>query len=219
MNEIIQIGNFLPSKTRENKGRVYDIEGISPCLCSAMGEGGNLTPFILEEGEKMNEDKSPECLGGFGKKCNNDTEYHQQNRVYSSDKCAISVVTGFQPSYLVEEKIKIKQATKEGYIEMNNGGVADMSYPNSNTRRGRVQNNGECCPTLTAQNNEICKIDKIGDMFRIRKLTPKECYRLQGVVDEDSDKMLSVNSNSQCYKQAGNSITVDVMVAMFKKLI
>ena len=55
--------------------------------------------------------------------------------------------------------------------------------------------------------------------FRIRKLTPRECFRLMGVSDEDADKMMAVNSNTQCYKQAGNSIVVDVMVAMFKELI
>lgn len=55
--------------------------------------------------------------------------------------------------------------------------------------------------------------------YRIRKLTPRECYRLMGVTDSDIDKMLGVVSNSQAYKQAGNSIVVDVMAEMFKKLL
>lgn len=54
--------------------------------------------------------------------------------------------------------------------------------------------------------------------MKIRKLTPLESFRLMGVIDEDALKMLSVNSNSQCYKQAGNSIVVDVMVEIFKNL-
>lgn len=54
--------------------------------------------------------------------------------------------------------------------------------------------------------------------YKIRKLTPKECFRLMDVTDEDADKMLSVNSNSQCYKQAGNSIVVACLVAMFSQL-
>lgn len=54
--------------------------------------------------------------------------------------------------------------------------------------------------------------------YRIRKLTPRECGRLMGVSDEDIDKMAAVNSNTQLYKQFGNSIVVDVMCAMFKKL-
>lgn len=54
--------------------------------------------------------------------------------------------------------------------------------------------------------------------YRIRKLTPRECGRLMGVFDEDIDKMAAVNSNTQLYKQFGNSIVVDVMCAMFKNL-
>ena len=54
--------------------------------------------------------------------------------------------------------------------------------------------------------------------YRIRKLTPRECGRLMGVSDEDIDKMATVNSNTQLYKQFGNSIVVDVMCAMFKNL-
>lgn len=54
--------------------------------------------------------------------------------------------------------------------------------------------------------------------YRIRKLTPLECFRLMGVTDEDAQKMMEVNSNTQCYKQAGNSIVVDVMCAMFRNL-
>lgn len=54
--------------------------------------------------------------------------------------------------------------------------------------------------------------------YRIRKLTPRECGRLMGVSDEDISKMAAVNSNTQLYKQFGNSIVVDVMCAMFRNL-
>ena len=54
--------------------------------------------------------------------------------------------------------------------------------------------------------------------YRIRKLTPKECFRLQAVSDEDASKMLSINSNTQCYRQAGNSICVTVLMAIFSQL-
>lgn len=113
-----------------------------------------------------------------------------------------------------ETKILIKQATKEGNIEMENGGVFDASFPKSKTRRGRVQDCGVVCPTITAQNQEIYRVEK----YRIRKLTPLECFRLMGVEDADSQKMIMINSSTQCYKQAGNSIVVDVMAAMFKQL-
>ena len=58
----------------------------------------------------------------------------------------------------------------------------------------------------------------IATQYRIRKLTPRECGRLMGVSDEDIDKMAAVNSNTQLYKQFGNSIVVDVLCDIFKQL-
>lgn len=56
------------------------------------------------------------------------------------------------------EKVKIRQATKKGYIECEVGGVADFSYPTSELRRGRVQG-GNICPKITAQSMGICRIE------------------------------------------------------------
>lgn len=61
-------------------------------------------------------------------------------------------------------------------------------------------------------------IEKDGYIYRIRKLTPLECFRLMDISDSDAKKMLAVNSETQCYKQAGNSIVVAVMVAIFNNL-
>lgn len=55
--------------------------------------------------------------------------------------------------------------------------------------------------------------------LRIRKLTPKECWRLMGFNDSDFKKAEKVNSNTQLYKQAGNSIVVNVLMAILKELI
>lgn len=55
--------------------------------------------------------------------------------------------------------------------------------------------------------------------LRIRKLTPKECWRLMGFDDEDHEKASKVNSNTQLYKQAGNSIVVNVLEAILKNLL
>ena len=57
------------------------------------------------------------------------------------------------------------------------------------------------------------------ESVRIRKLTPKECYRLMGFDDVAFEKAAQVNSNTQLYKQAGNSIVVDVLVAIFDNLL
>lgn len=55
--------------------------------------------------------------------------------------------------------------------------------------------------------------------LRIRKLTPKECWRLMGFTDEEFNRAAEVNSNTQLYKQAGNSIVVNVLEAIFKELL
>lgn len=60
---------------------------------------------------------------------------------------------------------------------------------------------------------------KVCKTARIRKLTPKECWRLMGFTDEDFQKAEEVNSNSQLYKQAGNSVCVPVLEAIFKQMI
>lgn len=115
-----------------------------------------------------------------------------------------------------ENTIRIPQATTQGYIECEVGGVADLLYPNNKTRRGRVQENGTISPTITATETGICKIES---SIRIRKLTPKECFRLMGFSDQDFDAAKSVGiSNSQLYKQAGNSIVVDVLYYIYVEL-
>lgn len=55
--------------------------------------------------------------------------------------------------------------------------------------------------------------------LKIRKLTPKECWRLMGFDDSDFEKAAKVNSNSQLYKQAGNSIVVNVLEAILNNLV
>ena len=61
-------------------------------------------------------------------------------------------------------------------------------------------------------------MEKQNNEYRIRKLTPRECLRLMGVDDSDIDKMEAVNSNNQLYKQAGNSIVVPVLEAIFSRM-
>lgn len=93
-------------------------------------------------------------------------------------------------------------------------GVFDATYPNSKTRRGRVQDDGLVCPTLTTD-GEILRMET---RYRIRRLTESECLRLMGVSEDDIKKITSTVSRTQAYKQAGNSIVVDVMVAIFDNL-
>ncbi|CKI52189.1 type II DNA modification methyltransferase [Streptococcus pneumoniae] len=98
--------------------------------------------------------------------------------------------------------------------------------PSGNGMNGEVYQADGLAPTLTTNKGEGQKIainsyhenNHLSDGFRIRKLTPKECWRLQGFPDWTFDKAQEVNSNSQLYKQAGNSMTVNVIAAIAKEL-
>ena len=86
-------------------------------------------------------------------------------------------------------------------------------------QRGHGYNKGgehDIAPTLTS--NSYHENNHLSDGFRIRKLTPRECWRLQGFPDWAFDKAQEVNSNSQLYKQAGNSVTVNVISAIAQGL-
>lgn len=139
-----------------------------------------------------------------------------------------------------ELKVKVRQATKKGYVEVELPGAVDMCYPSSTTRR-RVQDGGHICPTLATEN--IPNVIELGDkdfanftyeidgeiyLIRIRKLTPKECWRLMdfSVCKEDGtwndevfERAEKVNSATQLYKQAGNSIVDNCLVALIGQLI
>ena len=125
----------------------------------------------------------------------------------------------------VDDYVLIRQATKSGYVKCKMRGVADMNYENSETRRGRVIDEGDTSMTITAngQPNVLepwtWEIDGKRYRIRIRKLTPRECWRLMGFNDSDFDKASKVNSNTQLYKQAGNSIVVPVLEGIFRNIL
>lgn len=109
--------------------------------------------------------------------------------------------------------VAIKNNTKKGYLISQEGDAIDLQQPNSTTRRGRVQK--EQSQTITTQGN----IGVVVNDLRIRKLTPKECWRLMGFDDIDFKKAEKVNSNTQLYKQAGNSIVVNVLEKILINLL
>lgn len=108
-------------------------------------------------------------------------------------------------------KILIRENTKKGYVEAYEGDGIRLYHIGGTTGRGRVQS--QMCNTLTTGSNAGV-IDK---GFRIRKLTPKECWRLQGWKDEDFEKAAKVCSDSQLYKQDGNGVTVPVIYEIAKR--
>lgn len=111
--------------------------------------------------------------------------------------------------------VEIKNATKSGMLPARVGDGIDTSYSSKNTRRGRVQPGR--CNTITTHGTAGVLMDT--SPVRIRKLTPKECWRLQGFTDEQFEKAAKVNSNTQLYKQAGNAVTVNVVEAVGRHIV
>lgn len=114
----------------------------------------------------------------------------------------------------VKDFLKIKEATKKGYSEAYAGDYVNIQFPNSKTRRGRV-GKGIANTLLTSKEN--CVV--VENPLRLRRLTEKECFRLMGFDDSDCDILINNGiSMTQIYKQAGNSIVVDVLEALFTEL-
>ena len=288
-NVVRQVGNISDCNgawDNPQVGRVYDVSGCSQTLNTCSG-GGHEPKVITGIDKSYNNPKfietancitSREDRGISNRKSEGAAVLETPNISYCLDSNYYKGTTIEQymnkhrRQLIVENnKVAIKQASKQGYIECEIGGVADLSYPDSKTRRGRVQDNGNTRPTITATETCICRIepkerffkqaletlnendckpgdtinafnkhvDKTGfsptlttrpegfktailpvtDNIRIRKLTPKECFRLMGFSDEDFDSAQKAGiSNSQLYKQAGNSIVVDVLYYIYVEL-
>ena len=181
---ILKIGNVNPSGNGMN-GEVFQSDGLAPTLTTNKGEGIKIAGNIPGN-------------------------HDQNSRVYETDGPSPTLSTmqgGGQ-----EPKIKVREATAQGYAEAEIGDSVNLAHPNSKTRRGRV-GKGQANTLLTGESQGVVTPD-----FRIRKLTPRECWRLQGFPDWAFDRAQEVNSNSQLYKQAGNSVTVNVIEAIAREL-
>lgn len=222
---------------------------IEANVMNGLGYEGVVEPMIAASRGRNPDNPSDRTTGS-------PTEQRLEIKIDGTSNTLTSVA---KDNYVLEpEVVGIKQATQKGYIECELGGVADLSYPDSKFRRGRVQGKGQISPTLTGSPG-ICRIEGVnteedgtsrcikaqyyktsganflrdGDFgatgvsktdsntdvgYRIRKLTPRECWRLMDFTDEDFDKAQAVNSNTQLYKQAGNSIVKNVLIAILGQM-
>lgn len=126
--------------------------------------------------------------------------------------------------------VKVREATKTGYAVARGGrDSVNFSMTGSKTRRGWVGMDiantldTSCNQGIFVQISEKLTVyavwyPKKQCYVAIRKLTPKECFRLQGWTDDYFEKAQLVNSDSQLYKQAGNGVTVTVIEAIAKKM-
>lgn len=209
--EVKKIGNIYGFTGGDYAGNTYSTDGLCPAFNRM--DGGNRQPMIVAM-RGRNPDR-PTCR---------ESGLPTEQRLEPNHEGICNSLTTVQKDNLVMEKLLIKENTAKGYSECEVGGVADLSYPDSTTRRGRVQGGGQICPGFTVTDmGNIKRIEVNEDdseiEYRIRKLTPLECWRLMGFTDEEFKAAEAVNSNTQLYKQAGNSIVVDVLVALFGNIL
>ena len=220
---VVKIGNVNPSGNGMN-GEVYQADGLGPTLTTNKGEGikiaiksntikqfGILQPNFNQCGVVYETDGIAPTIrayqgGGL------EPKIIQRSHGYNQGGEHDIAPTLTSNSYHENNVLKITEATSQGYAEVEISDSVNLSHPNSKTRRGRVGK--QIANTLlTGESQGVVEPD-----FRIRKLTPRECWRLQGFPDWAFDKAQKVNSNSQLYKQAGNSVTVNVIAAIAKEL-
>lgn len=209
-NNIKPINNS--KKTREllnfdSTNRFYDVNGISPCLNTM--QGGDREPKIAVVGNV-----NPSGSGMNG-------------QVYSSNGLAPTLTTNKGEG----AKIAIPVLTTDRIEKRQNGRrfkddgeemftlTAQDKHGVAIIQKSRGYNDGgiyKVAPTVTS--NSWHENNFLKDSIRIRKLTPRECWRLQGFPDWAFDKAKEVNSDSQLYKQAGNSVTVPVIADIVSRL-
>jgi len=167
--------------------RILDPKGISCTLTGNGGGWGGKTGlyFIDQSSKKTKITKNSRCIT-------------------SRYTAGIVNRTASNSAVLESPTIKVRNGTKKGYDEASLGDGISLAYPNSKTRRGRVGKG--VAQTLDTS----CMQGTLTENYRIRRLTPRECFRLQGFPDELFDKIKDLNSDSQLYKQAGNAVTANV---------
>ena len=110
-------------------------------------------------------------------------------------------------------KLKIREGTKQGYAEADYGDSISLAFSGNETRRGRGGKG------LAQTLDTSCNQGIVLACGWIRRLTPRECWRLQGFSDGMFDRAKVVNSDSQLYKQAGNSVTVTVVYTIGMRIL
>lgn len=230
--KIAVVGNVNPSGNGMN-GEVYSSDGLAPTLTTNKGEGAKiaipvLTPDRLEKRQN-------------GRRFKDDGE--EMFTLTSQDRHGVLVVDdqGRKNKQLVPNEVcptlraqdhgnppKIIQKAR-GYNEGGTHEIAPTLSANSWHENNLLQVGGLYTNDSERFNRGILpglsrtlKANKadaaVFDGFKIRKLTPRECWRLQGFPDWAFDKAAAVNSDSQLYKQAGNSVTVPVIADIAKRL-
>lgn len=175
-------------------GNVWNKNAISPTITTC--QGGGREPMILDSFivamRGINPEHPTDRTPGI----------HTEQRLEMNKDGLVNTLTTVQKDNLVMEKEKINK-------------VGQLS--NEGSQCGTVVSSEGLFPTLTAGTHG-CANAHIATRYRIRKLTPRECWRLMGYTDTDFDNAEKVNSNTQLYKQAGNAIVKQVLIAIFSQM-
>lgn len=221
--ETIRLGGLWDGATKHQAGSVWDKNLIAPTIDTM--QGGGREPMIIDDTyanrqPRVYEDYSPALRSEReGLKTIENVYDFYNNNLKSDGVCGAltsacshngSGTFGVIETYSSYVNQKYKEFQEE------NGYIPEYFNPYNKTELTDV------APTLTAQGESVTKsstVLKCDTQYRIRKLTPKECWRLMDFTDEDFEKAAQVNSNTQLYKQAGNSIIRNVLVAILGQLI
>lgn len=208
--KIKRLGNLYDENAGGARaGNVYAPDGLAPALQTA--QGGNRQPLIFSNDPVIcrSVGRDPDNPSNRKKGCNT-----EQTLELNMDGTSNTLTTVQKDNTVLEPKIKIV-GRMDGY-----------------ERTGRVySSNGIACNLLAREDSmqileepvpkggqrEVKILETTQEAYRIRKLTPRECFRLMGFTDADFDKIKGI-SNTQLYKMAGNSIVVNVLEGIFREL-
>lgn len=211
-NRCIQVGN-LNYYNYDKMNRVYSKGGCSPAL--EIMQGGNRQPKIVEPIAYVKEATKKGYAEIYeGDSVNLEQPNSKTRRGHVGKGCVQPLTTSCNQAVIepTSSYAKYKSKTYEKFIEDSNGETCGVVLENSCSfgYQAPMKNYSNCLRTTP----------KIGvvENYRVRKLTPRECYRLMGFNDKQFDKSQVFSSDSQLYKQAGNSIVVDVLYYIFGKL-
>lgn len=211
---IIEVGRVKDGKHQQDM--VQHEEGICRCICTGHHAS---TPHLLKTMVSEPQVLTPKRTE-FGKAIRKQYESHEiemSRHDMTTMEPRTDGVSNTLTSVQKDNYLHIPEATSKGYAEAHEGDSVNLAVPNSTTRRGRVGKqmantlDTGCQQGVVEQDNNV--------RYRIRKLTPRECFRLMGMDDADIDKIQGAGiSNSQQYKMAGNSIVVDTLYYILRKL-
>ena len=183
---------------------------FAPTLTSSMGTGGGHVPMLIFENLRICEaTKQGYAEATVGDYVNLEFPTSKTRRGRVGKQVANTLLTSGNQGVVVLRPVRTKYG-KEIRKAYENGEVEESRH---NMTKLEPRQDGISNTITTVQKDNLLK-----DGVRIRKLTPRECWRLQGFPDWAFDKAQEVNSKTQLYKQAGNGVTVNVIKAIAERL-